>query len=108
MNIDAPLGPLVCGTLAQQAEFKAFLTGVGLPEKYRWHWGFAAAGVTATLALAQLLACRKQLEDMDSPSQPVPTRKEIVHHSLTTDEIRRLIAIGMLFLFSCLFWAAFE
>ena len=52
INIGAFLAPLVTGFLAQSDGFKAWLTARGFDPALAWHWGFAAAGVGMTLALA--------------------------------------------------------
>lgn len=52
INIGALLAAIVCGFLAQDSRFAAFLSGMGLDPRSSWHWAFGAAGVGMTLGLA--------------------------------------------------------
>ncbi|MCC5946277.1 MAG: peptide MFS transporter [Bernardetiaceae bacterium] len=97
INLGALLGSLVCGALG---EF------VG------WHWGFGAAGVGMVLGLIQFYVGRKLLGDIGLKPKP-KTAEEIQKEldepqKLTTVEIQRLAVIGVLSVFSILFWVAFE
>ncbi|HTL67059.1 MAG TPA: peptide MFS transporter [Lacunisphaera sp.] len=51
INIGALLSAVVCGYLAQDAGFKAFLGGLGMDPNNSWHWAFGAAGVGMTFGL---------------------------------------------------------
>ena len=51
INLGAFAAPLVCGTLAEDKGFKAFLTSAGFDAAGSWHWGFAAAGVGMVFGL---------------------------------------------------------
>lgn len=55
INIGGFLGPLVTGFLAQDASFRAMITGWGMDPNNAWHWGFGAAGVGMTLGLIQYI-----------------------------------------------------
>jgi POT family proton-dependent oligopeptide transporter len=98
INIGAALAPIVCGTLGQR---------VG------WHYGFGAAGVGMVAGLIQywfgrdrLKVALKRIEDRKAAR----TEEAAVTHQkgFTPQEWKRLGVIGVLFIFSTLFWAAFE
>lgn len=77
INIGAFIAPIITGFLAQSAAFKSFLASNGFDPAHSWHWGFAAAGVGMTIAVA-LFARR-------SRSMPDTLPEE---HGLTRDELR--------------------
>ena len=52
INLGAFIAPLVTGFLAQSVWFKAWLSAHGFDPNTSWHWGFGAAGIGMTLALA--------------------------------------------------------
>lgn len=56
INTGAFFGPLIAGFLAQDARFRAMLSGWGLDPNIAWHFGFGAAGVGMTLGLVQYTA----------------------------------------------------
>jgi proton-dependent oligopeptide transporter, POT family len=109
INLGAVLAPLACGFLAESEIFKNFLASRGMDPNSSWHWGFGAAGVGMTLGLIVYLLHRRRLERVgalvrvrkDAPDY-VPSRP------LTTDEWKRVAAIFVFFLFTILFWAAYE
>jgi POT family proton-dependent oligopeptide transporter len=90
INIGAFLAPLVCGTLG---------------EKAGWHYGFGAAGVGMLIGLAIYLAGTSHL-----PPDPVPLKERTAadHRPLDRDEWRGIIALLILFVPTCLFWATYE
>jgi len=97
INLGAFIAPLVCGTLGQEV---------------RWHWGFAAAGVGMVLGLIQywlgrapLLAANRRLEET---KRALRASNEAAGVFFSPGEWRRLAVIAVLFLFSAIFWAAFE
>jgi POT family proton-dependent oligopeptide transporter len=51
INIGALLAAIVCGFLAQDPRFSAFLAEMGLDPRNSWHWAFGAAGVGMTFGL---------------------------------------------------------
>ncbi len=74
-----------------------------------WHWGFAAAGVGMTLGLVQYLVHRQRLAHVGlKPLRQTKQEVKVPAPPLTGDEKHRLIVIGILFVFSTLFWMAFE
>jgi proton-dependent oligopeptide transporter, POT family len=90
INIGAFLAPLICGTLG---------------ERVGWHYGFAAAGVGMLIALATYLYAAPYL-----PPDPLLANKAAAaaHRSMTGDEWRSVVALLILFLPTCLFWATYE
>ncbi len=94
INLGAFTAPLVCGYLGQRVD---------------WHYGFAAAGVGMTLGLVQFLVHRSRLQNVGiKPVRHVEGKKVEKHPPLTPGEIKRLLVIGILFVFSTIFWMAFE
>ncbi len=108
INLGAALSPLVCGFLAQSDEFKKFLHSIGVAEHMSWHWGFAAAGVGMVFGLIQYLMQWKLLGDAGGRPKSVKGQEKQPIQPLTQVEKQRLTAIGILFLFSILFWGVYE
>lgn len=125
VNIGAMLAPLVCGYLAQGVEFKAWLTSIGMSPHISWHWGFGAAGVGMVIGLvhyvwqAKLLGdaglrpqAKKETIRLETAANAKGEQKEEEEEAesglLTKDEIRRIGAIAVLFVFNILFWAIYE
>jgi POT family proton-dependent oligopeptide transporter len=97
INLGAFTAPLVCGWLGQ---------------KVNWHWGFAAAGIGMTLGVIQYVAGKKYLASAMTRhvrEEDAEIQKEAAQNvAFTRAEWRRIAVIGILFVFSCLFWGAFE
>jgi POT family proton-dependent oligopeptide transporter len=98
INVGAFVAPLVCGTLGQR---------VG------WHWGFGAAGVGMTLGLLQYVLGRRRLASAMKRIDQAKTLKAAAgrvaeRRRFTPTERKRIAVIGILFIFTTLFWAAFE
>jgi POT family proton-dependent oligopeptide transporter len=94
INTGAILAPLVCGYLAQRVN---------------WHLGFLAACLVMVLGLAQFLLFRSSLAQVGHrPQRALTTASGGEHHPLTRDEWKRIGAIGVLFVFSAVFWMSFE
>jgi dipeptide/tripeptide permease len=72
-----------------------------------WHWGFAAAGIGMTSAWFNTCS-QKAARTRREPSRKASSRQKAAAEPLTRTEINRLIVIGILFVFSSLFWMAFE
>jgi len=94
INIGAMISPFICGYLGQR---------VG------WHLGFAAAGVGMVFGLIQYSTNRRHLAEVGNR----PERRQAISsksngHPLSAEEWKRLAAIGLLFIFSAIFWMAFE
>jgi POT family proton-dependent oligopeptide transporter len=109
INLGAFIAPFVCGFMAQDPRFRAWLGGLGVTPESIWHWGFAAAGVGMVLGLVQYLVHRRRLADVGRRPQARPVG-EVKDHTpaLTASEYKRLVVIGILFIFSAIFWMAFE
>jgi POT family proton-dependent oligopeptide transporter len=110
INLGAFFAPLVCGFLAQSDTFKQFLIGRGYDPNSSWHWGFGAAGVGMILGLVVYVLNGRRLAEVGKKV----TRKtetatgEPSAHSLTPGDWKRIAAIFIFFLFTILFWAAYE
>ncbi|GAC1538473.1 MAG: peptide MFS transporter [Myxococcales bacterium] len=121
INIGGMIAPLVCGYLAQDQTFLAFLARHGVDPHAGWHFGFAAAGIGMVFGVVQFLGGRRWFGRVgDAPSaarasarspvgdgRPAPAASPAAA-PLTRDEWTRLGAIAILFCFSALFWSAFE
>ena len=90
INLGAFLAPLVCGTLG---------------EELGWHYGFAAAGVGMTIALAIYLYAMPTLPP-DELHKAMAAGIE--NKPLDRDERRRILALIALFVPTSLFWATYE
>jgi POT family proton-dependent oligopeptide transporter len=94
INLGAILAPLLCGYLGQRVS---------------WRLGFATASLVMILGLAQFLIFRSTIAHVGG--RPEPRHKAVAagtHHPLTADEWKRIAAIGVLFVFSAVFWMSFE
>jgi POT family proton-dependent oligopeptide transporter len=111
INIGAVLAPLVCGYMAQGDSFKRFVASMGFDVTTSWHWGFGAAGVGMCLGLVIFVLNRRRLEhtsqktDRKTASEGSPARAKT---RLTSADWKRIAAIFIFFLFTILFWAAYE
>jgi POT family proton-dependent oligopeptide transporter len=108
INIGAVLAPLVCGFLAQSASFKGFLQARGFDPAASWHWGFGAAGVGMTLGLIIYLVNARRLRARRRPDASQKATKMEMHPPLNAGDWKRIAAICILFVFTILFWAAYE
>ncbi len=94
INLGAILAPLLCGYLAQRVS---------------WPLGFAAAAAVMMLGLAQFLAFRTTLQHVGGrPAHTPRAGPDRTRSPLTPEEWRRIGAIGLLFVFSAIFWMSFE
>ena len=92
INIGAMTSPLICGWLGQRVN---------------WHIGFACAGVGMLVGLTQYVLGRKHVRPSPASSRhPLP--RERAQEPLTREDWRRVGAILVLFIFTILFWGAFE
>lgn len=108
INIGAVLAPLVCGFLGQSSTFKSFLQSRGFDPTGSWHWGFGAAGVGMTLGLIIYLFNARTLRKVRSTEVTPKTTKVETHPPLTAGDWKRIAAVCILFVFTILFWAAYE
>ena len=98
INVGAFLAPLIVGTLGQRVN---------------WHIGFGCAGVSMTIGLIQYVVGKHRLLPAlerlgQSGTRPGGAAGAESWWRFTTEEWKRIGAIGVFFLFSCIFWAAFE
>jgi POT family proton-dependent oligopeptide transporter len=94
INIGAMVGPVVCGYLGQMIN---------------WHLGFAAAGVGIILSLIQYVAHRKRLAHIgEKPGSQKANEPSLPIQPFTIEEIKKLLLIGLFFIFSMVFWMVFE
>jgi proton-dependent oligopeptide transporter, POT family len=114
INVGAALAPLVCGTLAENpalvcdilneraASLAPLVCG---PQMAGWHFGFAAAGIGMLIAIAVYLSGTAHL-----PPDPVPFKHRAAadRRPLDRDEWRGIVAIVLLCIPVCLFWATYE
>jgi POT family proton-dependent oligopeptide transporter len=98
INLGAFLAPLIVGTLGQRVD---------------WHVGFGVAGIGMTAGLIQyvagkrrLLPALERLGQTETSATPPSAREPLWR--FTKAEWQRVAAIAVFFLFSCIFWAAFE
>ena len=109
INIGAVLAPLVCGYMAQGAGFKSLVARWGYEPSTSWHWAFGAAGVGMTLGIVIYLANRRRIAHVGN--RPA-TRDRLAAarpaEPLTPSDWRRIGAIFVFFVFTILFWAAYE
>ncbi|HEV7473085.1 MAG TPA: peptide MFS transporter [Pyrinomonadaceae bacterium] len=121
INVGALLAPLCVGYLAQGESFKHFLTSMGLDPAKSWHWGFGAAAVGMTLGLIVYLINRQRIAHVGNRRakgisrsgdavalNPQPEPPGVTRQPLTRNDWKRIGAIFVFFLFTILFWAAYE
>ena len=106
INIGAIMAPLVCGWLAESSTFKGFLAARGFDPMRSWHWAFATAGIGMLAGLVVFSARRASLPSA-GPKTPTAGVKQ-ASPSLTRQEWTRVLAIGILFAFTIMFWSAYE
>jgi POT family proton-dependent oligopeptide transporter len=107
INIGAILAPLVVGFLAKTQTFRNILTRAGLDPNKCWHWGFAAAGVGMVIGLFVYLKNRERLAKVGNRVGAVK-KGTAAAPPLTRSDWLRMLAIVILFIFTIVFWAAYE
>jgi POT family proton-dependent oligopeptide transporter len=110
INFGALLAPIVVGLLAKGETFKAFLSYVGMDPTKSWHWGFGAAGVGMVLGLIVYVLSKRTLAGV---GDKIPRAVKVMSSTeaapaLTASDWKRIGAILILFIFTILFWAAYE
>ena len=110
INLGAFLAPFVCGYLAQSVSFKNFLVSRGYDPNGSWHWGFGAAGIGMIFGLIVYVLYGKRLAEVGKrvKKTKVTTTGEVASGSLTSGDWKRIAAIFIFFLFTILFWGAYE
>ena len=114
INVGAVLAPLVCSYLAQSASFKSFLGAAGFDPASGWHWGFGAAGVGMLLGLTvfmlqrgRLLQAERRIEERGAVGKK--DEAAVAEASrLSAGDWKRIGVIFVFFLFTILFWGAYE
>ncbi len=92
INLGAFLAPIVCGTLG---------------ETVGWHYGFSAAGIGMTIGLITYLVALRSYSLPPDELHRAQAAGEL-HKPLTGTEWRAIVALLILFLPNCLFWATYE
>lgn len=109
INIGAVLAPLAVGYLAQGESFKRFIASMGFDPVSSWHWGFGLAGVGMIIGLiVYLLASRRLAHVGNRVKTRVDKTVEVPSTKLTAGDWKRVGAIFIFFLFTILFWGAYE
>ena len=115
INVGALLAPLAIGYLAKGESFKRFLTSLGMDPAKSWHWGFGAAGVGMILGLVVYLWHRDKLGNVGNlvktrsrKTDKAEAADETLQPALTKGDWKRIGAIFIFFVFTILFWAAYE
>ena len=97
INVGAMISPLVAGTLGQRVS---------------WHLGFAVGGVGMTAGVIQYILGKRRLMpalERLAARKPEPASAKVsLAGGFSAEEWKRIAAIGVFFVFSMLFWAAFE
>ncbi len=111
INLGAVLAPLVCGYLAQSDSFKRTLVNNGFDPVTSWHWGFGAAGVGMILGLIIFVLFGRWLAHVGTRITKKAVEKvseAAAKQPLTSADWKRIAAIFIFFVFTILFWAAYE
>lgn len=111
INIGAMLAPFVCGYLAQSKAFKERLINNGFDPNTSWHWGFGAAGIGMILGLIIFVVFGRWLAHVGSRTKKRTEEKisaAAASAPLTSSDYKRVAAIVIFFLFTILFWGAYE
>lgn len=112
INVGALAAPLAIGYLAKGESFKSFLSSMGMDPAKSWHWGFGAAGVGMIFGLIVYLWNREKLANVGNKvktrSKTQTRSDETVQPALTKGDWKRIGAIFIFFIFTILFWGAYE
>lgn len=114
INVGAVLAPLVCGYLAQSESFKQTLANNGFDPAKSWHWGFGAAGIGMIIGLIIFVTFGKWLEHVGGRIKKAKASEQAAgdeaeaNKPLTGADWKRIAAIFIFFVFTILFWAAYE
>ena len=111
INVGAVLAPLVCGYLAQSKTFKETLVNNGFDPNTSWHWGFGAAGIGMILGLIVFVLFGSWLKHVGTRVRKQAVEKvsdAAANAPLTSSDWKRIAAIVIFFLFTILFWGAYE
>lgn len=110
INMGSVLAGFIVGYLAKGVTFRNFLASIGQDPNSSWHYGFGAAGVGMVLGLVIYLLNQQQLKGVGNkiPRASKNKTETVVREPLTRDDWKRIAAIFIFFLFTILFWGAYE
>ena len=110
INLGSVLAGFVVGYLAKGETFKMFLAWMGRDPNLSWHWGFGAAGVGMVLGLIIYVLNQKRLKGVGNKIRKAPknTTDPAARQPLTRSDWKRIAVIFIFFLFTILFWGAYE
>jgi POT family proton-dependent oligopeptide transporter len=110
INLGSVLAGFIIGYLAKGVTFKSFLARMGQDPNSNWHYAFGAAGVGMVLGLAIYLLNQRHLKGVGNkiPRASKNKTEAVVREPLTRDDWKRIAAIFIFFLFTILFWGAYE
>ncbi|HEY2962268.1 MAG TPA: peptide MFS transporter [Pyrinomonadaceae bacterium] len=110
INLGSVLAGFGVGYLAKGVTFKRFLSWMGWDPNASWHWGFGAAGVGMVLGLIIYVLNQGRLKGVGNRIRKASKDKPDVasREPLTRDDWKRIAVIFIFFLFTILFWGAYE
>jgi proton-dependent oligopeptide transporter, POT family len=111
INLGSVLAGIAVGYLAKGETFKSFLASLGQDPNTSWHYGFGAAGVGMVLGLIVYLINLNGLKGVGNRLKKASKDKPddvAARQPLTRDDWKRIGAIVIFFLFTILFWSAYE
>ena len=112
INLGSVLAGFVVGYLAKGETFKSFLASMGQDPNSSWHWGFGAAGVGMIVGLIIYLLHQERLKGVGNrlkkKASQNKTDERAARQPLTRDDWKRIFVIFIFFLFTILFWGAYE
>src|SRR6185437_6048966 len=111
INLGSVLAGIAVGYLAKGVTFKSFLAWLGHDPNLSWHYGFGAAGVGMVLGLIIYLFNQNDLKGVGNRLKKAAKNKPddvASRQPLTRDDWKRIGAIVIFFLFTILFWGAYE
>lgn len=111
INLGSVLAGFVVGYLAKGVTFKNFLASMGQDPNSSWHYGFGAAGVGMVLGLVVYVLNQNKLKNVGNKipkASKGKTDDAVTRQPLTAEDWKRIAVIFILFLFTILFWGAYE
>ncbi len=109
INLGAFIAPLVVGYFAQSAAFLDWLRAHGIDPRHAWHVAFSIAGIGMLLGVIQFALGKRHFGPaVEGPREQTAEQQEKRNEPLSREDWSRLSAIAVLFVFSALFWSAFE
>jgi POT family proton-dependent oligopeptide transporter len=111
INLGSVLAGFTVGYLAKGETFKRFLAWMGQDPNTSWHYGFGAAGVGMLLGLVIYGLNQRHLKGVGNKVRKASKKKRedaAAREPLTRDDWKRIAAIFVFFLFTILFWGAYE